>query len=163
MKTLIHSTMSPAYMEMCKVNHTLLVLLIFKKNRMSDDLKGDLVDLHREQLYHSSYQMSSQRIICCRWYGSIPADNRYNLDMSIIWCMVSQVNGQRRSREAVARRARNKEIRWVKETNRKLAWMACTWQFEIAWLMLDSLDRYSLGRKYRISYRNGCWRSCMVG
>ena len=77
---------------------------------MPDDSKGDLLDLYQEQLYHSNYQMSSQRIICCRWYGSISAENRYKLDMRIIWCMVSQVNGHRRSREAVARRARNKEI-----------------------------------------------------
>ena len=61
--------MSPAYMEMCKVNHTLLMLLSFMRNRMTNDSKGDLVDFYQEQLYHSNYQMSSQRIICCRWYG----------------------------------------------------------------------------------------------
>jgi hypothetical protein len=78
---------------------------------MQDDSKVDLVDFHQEQLYHSNYQMSSQRIICCRWYGCRTAENRHKLDKRILWCMVSQINGHRRSREAVARRARNKEIR----------------------------------------------------
>ena len=42
---------------------------------------------------------------------STPAENCHKLDKRILWRMVSQVNGHRRSREAVARRARNKEIR----------------------------------------------------
>ena len=78
---------------------------------MPDDSKGDLLDLYQEQLYHSNHQMSSQRIICCRWYGCKTAENRHKLDEITLWCMVSQVNGHRRSRKAVARRARNKEIR----------------------------------------------------